>query len=124
MQAGIQCMVQVRVTGPCKVVGRRLEFWWKLMVVPRLCMVAVLHLDCQWRTVGPAETSLGLPAAPPMANLPSKALRMMIRPAVKQQYCSVHSKRLEAFRRLRRPPRRRLGAASPIARLPDSIAAV
>ena len=85
MQADIQCMVQVRVTGPCKVVGRRLEFRRKPTVVPRLCMVAVLRLDFQWRAVGPAETLLGLPAASPMVNLPSRALMMMIRPAVKQQ---------------------------------------
>ena len=99
MQADIQCMVQVRVPGPCKVVGRCLEFQRKPAVVPGLCMVAVLLLDFQWRAAGPAEVLPGFPAVPPMANLPSRTLRTMIRPAVKRRSCSDHSEKAEAFRR-------------------------
>ena len=99
MQADIQCMVQVRAQGPCKVVGRRLEFRRKPAVVPGLCMVAVLLLDCQWRAAGPAEVLPGFPVASPMANLPSRLLRTMIRPAVKRQSFWDHSEGAEAFRR-------------------------
>ena len=99
MQADIQCMVQVLATGPCKVVGRCLEFRQKPAVVPGLCTVAVLLLDCQWRAAGPAEVLPGFPAAPPMANLPSRTLRMMIRPAVKRRSFLGHSEKAEVFRR-------------------------
>ena len=80
-------------------VGRRLDCRRKPAVVPGLCMVAVLLLDFQWRAAGPAEVLPGFPAVPPMANLPSRTLRMMIRPAVKRRSCLGHSEKAEAFRR-------------------------
>ena len=99
MQAGIQCMVQVRAQGPCKVVGRRPDCRRRPAVVPGLCMVAVLLLDCQWRAAGLAEVLPGFPVASPMANLPSRTLRTMIKPAVKRQSFLDHSEEAEASRR-------------------------
>ena len=79
--------------------GRRPDCRRRPAVAPGLCMVAVLLLDCQWRDAGPAEVLPGFPAASPMANLPSRLLRTMIRPAVKRQSCLVRSEKVEAFRR-------------------------
>ena len=79
-------------------VGGCLEFRQKPAVVPGRCMVAVLHLDFQWGVAGPAGALPGFPAVLPMANLPSRALRTMIRPAAKLQSCLVHSEIVEAFR--------------------------
>ena len=62
------------------------------------CMVAALHLDCQWRVAGPAEASRGLPVAPPMANLPSMMHRTMAKQAVKLQYCWSRSNKDEDYR--------------------------